>query len=185
MLIVKDELKTCAKNVGAQVLGLQTEVDKNVCENDDLKKNVLDNSRVERMGVSTYGSFLAESLAEWSQQVVKLGIKSLNSVHCLCVNTLIIVEEGKFTGRVLQRELSMITHLMTEDNFDKVLRDDGSPLNVTRARVWFEVKSSAHYYLSGQTRHNTSFTTPCIYRITFSTATARWSMPPAWSAAAA
>ena len=36
----------------------------------------------------------------------------------------------------------MITHLMTEDNFDKVLRDDGSPLNVTRARVWFEVRSS-------------------------------------------
>lgn len=133
---MKDELKTCAKNVGAQVLGLQTEVDKNICDNNDLKKNVLDNSTVERMVVSTYGSFLAESLADWSQQVVKLGIKF--HLHCHCVNTL-IVEEGKFTGRVLQRELSMITHLMTEDNFDKVLRDDGSPLNVTRARVWFEV----------------------------------------------
>ena len=86
MLIVKDELKTCAKNVGAQVLGLQTEVDKNVCENDDLKKNVLDNSRVERMVVTTYGSFLAESLAEWSQQVVKLGIKFLNRLCKLSVS---------------------------------------------------------------------------------------------------
>ena len=42
----------------------------------------------------------------------------------------------------------MITHLMTEENFEKVLRDDGSPLNVTRARVWFEV-STAQYYLKG------------------------------------
>ena len=139
--ILQDELKSCANHVGAQVLGLQTEVDKNVCENDDLKKNVLDNSRVERMVVTTYGSFLAESLADWSQQVVKLGIKFYcDCVHCLCKP--ILVEEGKFTGRVLQRELSMITHLMTEENFEKVLRDDGSPLNVTRARVWFEVSSA-------------------------------------------
>ena len=94
-----------------------------------------------------------------------------------------VVEEGKFTGRVLQRELSMITHLMTEENFEKVLRDDGSPLNVTRARVWFEV-SSAQYYLSGQTQPPTinSFTTVC--RIISSTVTARCSMPPAWSLAA-
>ena len=61
--------------MGAQVLGLQTEVDKNVCDNDDLKKNVLNNSTVERMVVATYGSFLAESLADWSQHVVKLGLK--------------------------------------------------------------------------------------------------------------
>ena len=71
--------------MGAQVLGLQTEVDKNVCDNDDLKKNVLDNSRVERMVVTTYGSFLAESLADWSQQVVKLGLEFYcDCVHCLC-----------------------------------------------------------------------------------------------------
>ena len=74
--------------MGAQVLGLQTEVDKNVCENDDLKKNVLDNSRVERMVVTTYGSFLAESLADWSQQVVKLGIKFIVIVFIVCVNPL-------------------------------------------------------------------------------------------------
>ena len=144
--MLKDELKTCAKHVGAQVLGLQTEVDKNVCENDDLKNNVLNNSTVERMVVTTYGSFLAESLADWSQQVVKLGL--IYDVHWLFNVLSLTVEEGKFTGRVLQRELSMITHLMTEENFDKVLRDDGTPLNVTRARVWFEV-SSGQYYLSG------------------------------------
>ena len=86
-IILQDELKTCANHVGAQVLGLQTEVDKNVCENNDLKKNVLDNSRVERMVVSTYGSFLAESLADWSQQVVKLGTECfIVIVFIVCVN---------------------------------------------------------------------------------------------------
>ena len=49
------------------------------------------------------------------------------------------VEEGKFTGRVLQRELSMITNLMREENFVNVTRDDGQPLNVSKARIWFEV----------------------------------------------
>ena len=50
------------------------------------------------------------------------------------------VEEGKFTGRVLQRELSLITNLMTTENFENVTKDDGSPLNVTRAKLWFEVE---------------------------------------------
>ena len=36
----------------------------------------------------------------------------------------------------------MITNLMTEDNFEGVMKDDGKPLNVTRARVWFEVGGS-------------------------------------------
>ena len=36
----------------------------------------------------------------------------------------------------------MITNLMTEDNFEGVRKDDGKPLNVTRARVWFEVSGS-------------------------------------------
>ena len=50
------------------------------------------------------------------------------------------VEEGKFTGRVLQRELALITNLMTTENFENVTKDDGSPLNVTRAKLWFEVE---------------------------------------------
>ena len=37
----------------------------------------------------------------------------------------LIVEEGKFNARVIQRELAMITHLMTKDNFENVKRDDG------------------------------------------------------------
>ena len=49
------------------------------------------------------------------------------------------MEEGKFNARVIQRELAMITHLMTEENFENVKRDDGKPLNVSRARTWFEV----------------------------------------------
>ena len=51
-----------------------------------------------------------------------------------------VVEEGKFNARVIQRELTMITHLMTKDNFENVKRDDGAPFNVSRARIWFEVK---------------------------------------------
>ena len=33
----------------------------------------------------------------------------------------------------------MITNLMTPQNFKGVKRDDGTPFNITTARVWFEV----------------------------------------------
>ena len=33
----------------------------------------------------------------------------------------------------------MITNLMREENFVNVTRDDGQPLNVSKARIWFEV----------------------------------------------
>lgn len=125
------------------LVGLQTEVDKNECDNKDVQSNVMANSTVERTVVSTYGTFLAESLAEWSEQVLDLGNSNQNYIRFqrsakLC-RLIIIVQSGKFDGRVIQRELSMITNLMTEDNFEGVMKDDGKPLNVTRARVWFEV----------------------------------------------
>ena len=128
------------------LVGLQTEVDKNECDNKDVQSNVMANSSVERTVVSTYGTFLAESLAEWSEQVLDLGNSNQNYIRFqrsakLC-RLIIIVQSGKFDGRVIQRELSMITNLMTEDNFEGVMKDDGKPLNVTRARVWFEVGGS-------------------------------------------
>ena len=51
----------------------------------------------------------------------------------------LLVQQGKFTARVIQRELAMITNLMTPNNFKNVTKDDGSPFNVSTARVWFEV----------------------------------------------
>jgi hypothetical protein len=38
------------------------------------------------------------------------------------VQVVSLVNEGKFTGRVLQRELALITHLFTPDNFEGVKR---------------------------------------------------------------
>ena len=54
-------------------MGLQTELNKESCTNGDLRSNFLNSTHVERMVVSTYGSYLAESLADWSEQIIKLG----------------------------------------------------------------------------------------------------------------
>ena len=66
-------MKNCADVVGAEVLGLQTEMDTNTCDDRELRSNLLNSSNVERMVVSTFGSFIAESLADWSEQIVQLG----------------------------------------------------------------------------------------------------------------
>ena len=47
------------------------------------------------------------------------------------------MKKGKFTGRVVQRELAMITNLMTEENFAHL--PPNQQFNVTAARVWYEV----------------------------------------------
>ena len=47
------------------------------------------------------------------------------------------MKNGKFTGRVVQRELAMITNLMTEENFAHL--PPSQQFNVTAARVWYEV----------------------------------------------
>ena len=69
----KNDVADCASKKGAEVLGLQMEVSKSDCANTDLLTNRINSTKVERMVVSTYGSFLADSLADWSQQVVSLG----------------------------------------------------------------------------------------------------------------
>ena len=76
--------------------------------------------------------------------MVELGRNNLNKTINLRhfyhkISFLFLVQQGKFTARVIQRELAMITNLMTPHNFKDVTKDDGSPFNVSTARVWFEV----------------------------------------------
>ena len=68
------------------MLGLQTEIDKNECHDDSLKSNIINSTLVERMVVSTYGSFLAESLSSWSEQVLKLGKYYSLKYYCPSTN---------------------------------------------------------------------------------------------------
>ena len=51
------------------MFGLKVERGRRSCDNTELLQDNIDSNRVERMVVSTFGSFLADSLAEWSQQV--------------------------------------------------------------------------------------------------------------------
>ncbi|XP_023334777.1 uncharacterized protein LOC111706208 [Eurytemora carolleeae] len=87
----------------------------------------INSTQVERMKISTYGSFLAESLADWSKQVVSL------------------VEQKKFYGSVIQRELALISNLFTVDNFPNITRRDGKLLNFTKLLAWFEPMLTNEY----------------------------------------
>ena len=58
--------------LGAAILGLQTELNNFKCENEKLVEDAISSERVERTVISTYGSFIAESLADWSKQVISL-----------------------------------------------------------------------------------------------------------------
>ena len=66
-------------------------------------------------------------------------IKDMYNVQCPMYNTIYPVQEGKFTARVIRRELAMITKLMTPENFKGVKNDDGTAFNISTARDWFEV----------------------------------------------
>ena len=57
---------------GAELLGLQLELDNFKCTNAKLYEDSIDSQFVERTVISTYGSYIAESLAEWSKQVISL-----------------------------------------------------------------------------------------------------------------
>ena len=82
----KNEIAECNSQIGAKVFGLTTESSRNTCRRTELLRNQINSTVAERMVVSTYGSFIADSLASWSQQVVEL------------------VESGKFTGRVIREQ---------------------------------------------------------------------------------
>ena len=75
--------------------------------------NQLQSDKAERMIVTTYGSFVAHSLAEWSKQVISL------------------VQSESFSPRVIKRELRSITNLLQEKNFANLTMDNGDALNLT------------------------------------------------------
>ena len=111
--VSKSELKNCNTVAGAKVFGLQTEEGLFKCSNNDLMNNQLQSDKAERMIVTTYGSFVAHSLAEWSKQVISL------------------VQSESFSPRVIKRELRSITNLLQEKNFANLTMDNGDALNLT------------------------------------------------------
>ena len=68
----KNDMKSCNTLAGAKVFGLQAEESHFDCKNKDLVSNNFHSENVERMIVTTHGSFIANSLAEWSKQVISL-----------------------------------------------------------------------------------------------------------------
>jgi len=122
-----EDMKLCSEKSGAKVFGLQMESDKGNCSNGNLMSHYINSTKVDRMKVSTFGSFLAESLAEWTEQIVTL------------------VQDGQFTGRVIQRELSLISNLFDKQNFVNTTRQDGSSMNFTKLREWFDPMLSNEY----------------------------------------
>ena len=58
--------------LGARILGLQTEKNFFKCGNTTLLDSNIDSKRVDRTIISTFGSFIANSLSQWSKQVISL-----------------------------------------------------------------------------------------------------------------
>ena len=58
--------------IGAKLFGLQMEQNFFKCGNETLLNNNVDSKRVDRTVISTYGSFIAKSLSEWSKQVISM-----------------------------------------------------------------------------------------------------------------
>ena len=66
--------------------------------------------------MTTYGSFVAHSLAEWSKQVISL------------------VQSESFSPRVIKRELRSITDLLQDKNFVNITLNTGEKLNLTAVK---------------------------------------------------
>ena len=113
-----NDLKNCNTLAGAKIFGLQTEQSHLHCKNKALTGNDIQSDSVDRMIITTYGSFIAKSLAEWSKQVISL------------------VQGSSFSPRVIRRELRSILHLLNEKNFRDITHDDGKAINTTRILSW-------------------------------------------------
>ena len=119
----QNDLKNCNTLAGAKVFGLQTEESHFNCKNKNLLDSNLESKNVERTIVTTHGSFIANSLAEWSKQVINL------------------VMADTFSPRVIRRELKPILHLFDENNFVNITFSSGdhvAKVNVTRIKQWIE-----------------------------------------------
>ena len=97
-----NELKDCTTMAGVKIFGLQTGDDSVNCDQEELMNKYLNSSTVERSVITTYGSFIAETLGDWSKQVVSL------------------VQAGSFNPRVIRRDLRSILHLFNNKNFKDV-----------------------------------------------------------------
>ncbi len=113
-----NDMKNCNKLAGAKIFGLQAEQSHFHCKNKALTDNEIASDSVDRMIITTYGSFIAKSLAEWSKQVISL------------------VQGSSFSPRVIRRELRSILHLFTEKNFGNVTLDNGDAVNTTAILYW-------------------------------------------------
>ena len=67
-----DMIKPFCYLTGAKLFGLQMEQNFLKCGNETLLNNNIDSKTVDRTVISTYGSFIAKSLSEWSKQVISL-----------------------------------------------------------------------------------------------------------------
>ncbi|XP_023334455.1 uncharacterized protein LOC111705962 isoform X2 [Eurytemora carolleeae] len=114
----KDEIKACNTLVGSQLFGFQTEINEINCTNNNLMKMGSESDNLERTVISTYGSFIADSLIEWTKQVVTL------------------VQNNAFEPHSIKRKLVPIQDLFTSQNFDHILID-GKPMNVSIILPWF------------------------------------------------
>ena len=112
-------MKNCNTLAGIKVFGLQTEESRFNCQNNELMNSQFDSINVERMIVTTQGSFIAKSLSEWSKQVISL------------------VQAETFSPRVIRRELRPILHLFESKNFENVVVINET-INVTYIREWMQ-----------------------------------------------
>ncbi len=105
---------------GLKVFGFQSELNSFNCSNAKLKSDEVASDSVERMVVSTYGSFIADSLSEWSKQVISL------------------VQESAFSPRPIRRELRSILHLFEDErNFADVDLEEGQgKINASAIGLW-------------------------------------------------
>ncbi|XP_023334523.1 uncharacterized protein LOC111706009 isoform X2 [Eurytemora carolleeae] len=115
----KEELRACNTLVGSQVLGFQAEVSKMNCSNTNLMNMGSNSDSLERTVISTFGSFIAESLLEWTEQVITL------------------VQNGDFEPHAIKRKLVPIEDLFLRENFEH-LKVDGNKIDVSVIRPWFQ-----------------------------------------------
>ena len=137
--------------LGAALLGLQLELDNFKCKNEQLIEDSIESKSVERTVISTYGSFIAESLAEWSKQVISLVQASSFSPRYLCTWIMIInvkwnilawlelsssLQFKYYSYRAIRRELKSHLNLFQPHNFGELLDENGEKINVTEIREW-------------------------------------------------
>jgi len=113
-----DEMKECNTLVGAQIFGFQTEMDTYNCTNENLRNMGSGSETLERTVISTFGSFVAASLAEWTKQVVGL------------------VQGNEFQPHTIKRTHQPIQSLFNRRNFEH-LKQNNESIDASVIIPWF------------------------------------------------